>query len=135
MQQTLETEAARRFRVIRALCGIYLAATVVTLGFLAWKNGDPALVTADAWVHEIILLVFAVVLVRVAQRAQAGNRRAHLRLLIVGSVVPVASLVEALIPGLFPTWMRIEQGLYGVLLLGVVALAASPAVRRSFARS
>ena len=134
MQQGVESEVSRSLRRIRVLCVVYLAATVVTLGFLAWKNGDASLVTDEAWVHAIILLALAVVLVRVAKRAEAGSRRGYLRLRIVGLVVPLASLVEALIPGLFPTWMRIEQALYGVLLLAVAALASSPAVRRSFAR-
>jgi hypothetical protein len=86
-------------------------------------------------VHEVILLAFAVILVRVATRAASGDRRAYLRLRIIGLVVPIASIVEALVPGLFPGWMRIEQVLYGLWLLAVVALACSPDVRRSFARS
>ena len=102
MQQTVDTEASGRFRAIRVLCGIYLAATVVTIGFLAWRDGDPALVTQEAWVHGIILLVFAVVLVLVAKRAEAGNRRAYLRLRIVGLIIPIAGLVEALIPASSP---------------------------------
>jgi CDP-diglyceride synthetase len=135
MQATREVGARREFSTIRAMCAIYLAATVVTLGFLAWKEGDRSLVTEDAWVHGVILLVFAVVLVRVATRAASGDRRAYLRLRIIGFVVPAASVVEALIPGLFPGWMRVEQLVYGVWLLAVVALASRPAVRRSFART
>jgi hypothetical protein len=135
MHESTNTSALREFGTIRAMCAIYLTATVLTLGFLVWKNGDQSLVTQDAWVHAAILLAFAVVLVRVAQRAASGDRRAYLRLRIIGLVVPIASIVEALIPGLFPGWMRVEQLLYGLWLLAVVALASRPAVRRSFARS
>ena len=124
----------REFRAIRALCWTYLAATVATVAFLAWKNDDHALVTQHAWGHEVILLVFAVVLVRVAGRAAAGNPRAYLRLRIVAIVVAVASLVVAAIPGFLPEWMRVEQLLYGILVAAVAVLAHRPAVRRSFAR-
>jgi hypothetical protein len=132
MQQTLT--ARREFRVIRAMCWIYLAATVASLGFLAVQSGDRSLVTDEAWGHEIVLLAFAIVLVRVAGRAATGNRRAYLRLRIIGLVVPIASVVEALIPGFLPDWMRVEQLLYGGWLLAVVVLASRPSVRRSFAR-
>jgi hypothetical protein len=132
-QSTVPTTTTR-VRTIRALCGLYLAATVATLGFLAWKRDDSALVTTDAWVHEVVLLAFAVVLVRVAKRAAAGNARAYLRLRIISVVVPVVAIVEAIVPG-FPGWMRVEQVGYGLVLLAVTALANTRGAREAFARS
>ena len=130
---TVPTGVSRRFRTIRALCLVYLAATVATLGFLVWKRDDHSLVTTDTWVHEVILLVFAVVLVGVAKRTAAGDPRAYLRLRIVSLVIAVVSVVVAVLPGLFPAWMRIEQGAYAACLLAVAALAHTPAVRTAVA--
>lgn len=134
MDTDVRAPAKRQFRTIRAMCAAYLAATVLTIAFLAWKNNDRSLVTDHAWGHEVILLVFAVVLVLVARRAAEGHRRAYLRLRIVAVVVPVASLVVAAIPGFLPGWMRIEQVVYGLWLVGVAVLAHHPAVRSGFAR-
>jgi hypothetical protein len=131
---TRTQRAESRLRGIVALCTAYLAAIVATLGFLAWKRDDSSLVTTDAWVHEVILLFFAVLTLRVATRAAAGSARAHLRLRIIAAVVVVASTAEASVPGLFPTWMRLEQILYGLCLLAVLALARSRGVRQALSR-
>jgi hypothetical protein len=47
-------------------------------------------------------------------------------------VVAIAVIVS--IPGLFPVWMKIEQVVCGLLLVGVFALARGRALRAAFAR-
>jgi hypothetical protein len=122
-----------RFAAIRALTAVYAAATVATVGFLAWRHGDRAIATDHAWGHAVIVLGFAVLMLSVARHAARGSRRALLRLRIIAVVIPVASLVMVAIPGFLPVWMRIEQAVYGVLLL-VIAGLASDARLRSAAR-
>jgi len=113
------------FRPIWRLCLLYALATLVTLGVLIWKRNAADVATTEAWTHAFIVCVFAAVLLSVVHRAATGTRGAYRRLQIVSVVLPVVSLLEAVIPGLFPTWMRIEQLLYALLLLFVALLVRS----------
>ncbi len=127
------TETVRgRFRIVFALCAMYFAATIATIGFLVWASDDPSLVTTEAWVHGVILLLSAGVLLRVTRQAGTGSAQAYLRLRIIAVLIPIASLTEAAIPGLFPAWMRIEQAGYGAWLLLILALSLTPRVRAAF---
>ncbi len=118
-----------RFRIVFALCVLYFAATVATIGFLVWARDDRALVTTEAWVHGVILLLSAGVLLWMTRQAAAGSAQAYLRLRIIATLLAVASFAEAAIPGLFPGWMRIEQAGYGAWLLLILAVSLAPRVR------
>jgi hypothetical protein len=76
--------------------------------------------------HALINLLFAAWMSR-------GSRVAYrlLRLSSAGMVVAIAVIIA--IPGDFPVWFKIEQGLCGLLLLGVVIAAFSKPVRSVFA--
>jgi hypothetical protein len=121
-----------RFLAIQVLLLAYLLATVATLAVLAVRHDDAAFATDEAWGHAIVVLAFAVLLLPAASRAAAGSRGAYRRLRIVSVVIPAVSVVLVALPHLLPTWMRVEQAAYGVLLLVVAVLAASAPVRRSF---
>jgi hypothetical protein len=75
---------------------------------------------------------FALLLIGVTNRAAKGRRRAYLRLRIIAFVIPVLSVVLVVIPGLFPTWMKLEQGVYAVVLPAIAFLANSSPVRSVF---
>ena len=66
-------------------------------------------------------------------RAAHGSRRMYLRLRIVSAIMVAAIAVITAMPGILPLWMRIEQGVCGVILIGVVALVNSRPVRSLFA--
>jgi hypothetical protein len=123
--------ARSRFLAIRVLLAAYLAATVATLVVLAARHADAGFATDEAWGHAIVVLVFAALLVPAASRAAQGSRGAYRRLLIVSIVIPVVSVVLVALPHLLPGWMRVEQAVYGVLLLVVAVLAARSPVRRA----
>jgi hypothetical protein len=72
--------------------------------------------------HAIIVLVSGLLTRRFTAQALQGSRRALLRLRIVTIVVPVAIAVVIAIPGDFPIWMKLEQGVGFVLLAAVAAL-------------
>ncbi len=48
---------------------------------------------------------------------------------VIGAVLVVVNLVEALLPGTFPTWMRVEMVLLAVVMAVVAGLALRPAPR------
>ncbi len=116
----------RAARPLWWLCALYALATLVTLAVLLWNRHDPTIATREAWTHALIVCAFAAVLLTVVRRAATGARGAVRRLRIISVVLPVVSLLEAVIPGLFPTWMRLEQLLYAALLLAVALLVRAP---------
>ncbi|SDS58326.1 hypothetical protein [Microlunatus soli] len=114
-------------RSLGAATGIvigYLGLTLSTLAALViMAAAAPRYATTEAWVHAIIVAVFAVVLTLRLRAARAGDRRAVRAVGIIAAVLLIANLIEAA-TGLFPGWMRIEMiviaALMAVLLVTVV---------------
>ncbi|WP_432985050.1 hypothetical protein [Dactylosporangium sp. CA-233914] len=101
-------------RTPRVLAGVYLALSVLTL-FAAFALRRHATLVSDAvWVRGTIVVASAILTNVFAAR---GDVR---RLRIVAIVMTVAIAVIVSVPGLFPLWMKLEQGVCGLLLLGVV---------------
>jgi hypothetical protein len=96
------------------------AATVV---FIWIVHNNQELVDAGVWTHAIIVFGFALLLVSVTNRAANGSRVAYQRLRIISIVIPVVSVVLVALPGLLPTWMKVEQAVYALVLLTVAVLA------------
>ena len=88
--------------------------TVVALAVLAAVA--PSLATQDAWGHAVIVAVFAVVLPLRVRAARHGSLSALRAVGIISAVLFLVNVVEAMIPGLFPTWMRIEMAAIAVLM-------------------
>lgn len=109
----------------RALVGVYVAVVALTVVLLAvLAELAPAQATSEAWGHVVVVAVFAVLLslrLRSARRGRVGALRA---VGIISAVLLVVNLVEALIPGLFPGWMRLEMVGIAVLMGGVVLSVA-----------
>jgi hypothetical protein len=74
----------------------------------------------------VLLLLFAA-------RAAAGSRGAYRRLRIISVVTVVAIAVIVAVPGPFPGWLKIEQGVCGLIMAGVAVLANRPGLRALFA--
>jgi hypothetical protein len=64
-----------------------------------------------------------------------GSRLGYLGLRLESAIMFVAIVVIIALPGLFPLWMKIEQGVCGLLLLGVVVVVNSKPLRSTFAAS
>jgi len=62
-----------------------------------------------------------------------GSSRGHLRLRLVSAIMLVAIAVIIALPGTFPLWMKSEQGVCGLLLLGVVVVVNGKHLRSTFA--
>ncbi|MFD2472788.1 hypothetical protein [Amycolatopsis silviterrae] len=120
-------------RVVRVLTGAYLALSVLTLGAIFLLRADPAMVTDVVWVRATIVAASALLTFLFARSAANGSKRGLLRLRIVSAVMTVAIVVIVSIPGFLPLWVRLEQGVCGVLLLAVVVLANGRRVRSLFA--
>lgn len=112
-----------RLRSIVGVVWIYVAVvvgTIVALGILSAVA--PRQAPTEAWVHAVIVAVFAVLLPLRARAARAGGRGALRAVGIIAAVLLVVNVVEALIPGLFPLWMRILMVVIALLMVTVVLL-------------
>jgi hypothetical protein len=62
----------------------------------------------------------------VAVRAVHDAGRALLRLRVIAAVQVVVIAVFVVLPGALPGWMRVEQAVCGVLLVGVLWASSAP---------
>lgn len=116
--------AQHRLRAIAIVVGVYVAivlGTVAALGILSATA--PHLATRDAWVHAVIVAVFAVVLPLRLRAARAGSPGALRAVGIISAVLFLVNVIEVLIPGLFPLWMRAEMIGIAVVMAAVMLLA------------
>jgi uncharacterized membrane protein len=125
--------SASAFRHLLLLAGGYLGLSVLTLGAIVLRRDDHAMVTDAVWVRATIVVASSLLTFAFARRTAKGSRKGFLRLRIVSAVMVVAIVVLVALPGLFPVWLRIEQGVCGALLLGVVVLVNGRHLRSLFA--
>jgi hypothetical protein len=105
---------------IRALVACYLTLSVLTLVAVVLLRGHADLVTPAVWVRTSIVAATALLMMSFVVRAGRGSARAFRRLRLVSAIMLVAIVVILAIPGSFPLWLKIEQAVCGLLLLGVV---------------
>jgi hypothetical protein len=117
------------FRSTRVLVACYLTLSVLTVVAVGLMHGHTDLVTPAVWVRTTIVALTSLLMMSFVVRAGRGSPRAYLRLRLVSAIMLVAIAVILAIPGDFPLWLKLEQGLCGLLLLGVVAQVNRPAVR------
>jgi O-antigen/teichoic acid export membrane protein len=126
--------AAQALRGTRVLLGAYLVLSVLTMVAIVVFRDDVSMVTDTVWVRCTIVLVSALLTVLFARSAARGSRRGFLRLRIVTAVMVVAIAVIVALPGFLPVWVRVEQGVCGVVLLAVVVVTNGRRVRSVFTR-
>ncbi|MEV5741023.1 hypothetical protein AB0L30_13320 [Microbispora rosea] len=98
----------------------YAAVSLLTLVAMIVLRHDATMVTTEVWVRGVIVAVGSLLTLFFAVRAARGDRRMLLRLRVVTAVMVVAIAVIIALPGLFPLWFKLEQGVCGLLLLAVV---------------
>lgn len=95
--------------------------TVVALA--AMTAAAPYLATDEAWGHAVVVAVFAIVLLLRTRAALKGSRAGFRAVTVIGCVLLVVNLVEAVLPGVFPSWMRVEMLIIAAMMLVLVALS------------
>jgi hypothetical protein len=121
------------FRTVRGLIGVYMALSVATLTAVVVLRNHHSIVTAPVWVRTSIVVASSLLMAAFAARAARGSRRAFLRLRLVSAIMVVAIVVIIAIPGSFPVWLKIEQGICGLVLIGVVSVVNGKHLRSAFA--
>jgi hypothetical protein len=107
--------------------------SVLTLAAIVVLRNHPDLVTDAVWVRATIVVLSSLLTLLFTRQAANGSRRGYLRLRLVSAIMLVAIAVIVALPGAFPVWLRLEQAVCGLLLLGVVIDINSSGVRAAFA--
>lgn len=121
------------FRKVNLLVGAYLAISLITLAVIVSLRNDAAVVNSAVWTRGTIVVVSAALTYTFAIRTARGSRWAYRRMRIISGVMVVAIAAIISIPGDFPLWMKIEQGVCGLLLIGVVVIVNGKHLRSLFA--
>jgi hypothetical protein len=129
---TTHRPTAHPFRTTRLLVGGYLGLCVLALAAIVLLRNTSA-VDSAVWTRGVIVTASALLTFSFTTRAARGSRGAYRRLRIVSAVMVVAIAAIIAIPGAFPAWLKIEQGVCGLLLLGVVVQVNSQHMRSLFA--
>ena len=112
------------------LIGGYAAVNALTLVAAVVFRHDATMVTDAVWVRGTIVAAGSLLALFLAVRAARGDWRMLRRLRIVTAAMLVAIVVIIALPGMFPVWFKLEQGICGLLLLAVVVqINRRPAVR------
>ncbi len=119
-------------RAPRLLVRGYLGLSLLALLVIVLLRHHAAQVNSAVWTRGVIVVAGAPLMIAVAARAADGSRRAYRRLRIITAVTVVAIVVIVAVPDPFPVWLKIEQGVGGMLLLAVTVLVNRRPVRAAF---
>lgn len=129
MVNTLMVSRRGRMQAMGVLVRVYVAVvlgTVVALGILS--VAAPAQATRDAWVHAVIVAVFAVLLPLRFRSARSGSRGALRAVGLICAALFLVNVIEVMIPGLFPVWLRAVMVGIAVLMAAVIGLVVREAL-------
>jgi len=121
------------FRGMKILVGGYLGISVATLIAVVLLRNHTAIVNTAVWIRGTIVVASALLTLSFAARAARGSRGAYRRLRIISAVMVVAIATIIALPGTFPVWMKVEQGVCGLLLIGVAIVVNGRHMRSLFA--
>jgi hypothetical protein len=133
-EQLNQPQSRTALRNVQLLVGGYLGLSVLTLVAIVLLQNNSALVTPAVWVRGTIVVLSALLTTFFVVRMARGSRAGYLGLRLESAIMFVAIAVIIALPGLFPLWMKIEQGVCGLLLLGIVVLVNGKYLRSTFAR-
>ncbi|MFI5691525.1 hypothetical protein ACIA58_06775 [Kribbella sp. NPDC051586] len=119
-------------RSVQLLVAGYLALSVLTLIAIIALRNHTTIVNDAVWTRGTIVVASAALTFLFARRAAQGSRKGFLRLRIVSAVMVVAIVAIISLPGTFPLWMKGEQAVCGLLLLGVALLVNGKHLRSVF---
>ncbi len=130
-------DLARRtaFRPVLILLAGFLVVSAVMEAVLIVLTTTRGAIDSAVWTRCSLVLGSSIILLLFAVRAARGARRSWLRVRIISPIVVTAVVVVVAIPGFLPDWVRLEQGVCGALVLGVVILVNRPRARALFPRA
>lgn len=128
-----DPDARDKVHIARVLLAGYAAVSVLTLLAIVVFSSRPDTVTGPVWVRGVILAITSVITYAIGASMARGSRRNYRRVQIIATAQLVAIIVIESVPGGFPIWFKIENGVCGALLLIVVLVTFTRSVRGAFA--
>jgi hypothetical protein len=127
----LDHQRAASFRNLQLLAGAYLGLSAAALAAIIVISDVAGGLSATVWTRGIIVTIGAAALLAAAVRASRGSRRAWRRMRVVSAVLVASVVAVVSLPG-FPLWMKAEQGVAGLCLVGIAVLASHAHLRSAF---
>lgn len=121
------------FRGVKLLAAGYLGISVLTLVAVVLLRDHHSIVTSAVWVRGTIVVASASLTFALTFRAARGSRGAYRRLRLMSGAMVVAIVVIIALPGTFPFWMKIDQAVCGLVLIGVTLVVNGKHLRSVFA--
>ncbi|HWD83561.1 MAG TPA: hypothetical protein VG497_31895 [Kribbella sp.] len=126
--------SASALRSVRLLVTGYVAISVLTLLVIIALRHHANIVNDAVWVRGTIVVASSLLTLLFARSAAKGSHRGFLRLRIVSAVMLVAIVTIIALPGTFPLWLKVEQAVCGLLLLGVTLMVNGKHLRSVFTK-
>ncbi|MFF0266092.1 hypothetical protein [Kribbella sp. NPDC004536] len=126
--------SASALRSVQLLVTGYVAISVLTLIAIIALRHHTDIVNSAVWVRGTIVVGSSLLTLLFARSAAKGSHRGFLRLRIVSAVMLVAIVTIIALPGTFPLWLKGEQAVCGLLLLGVTLLVNGKHLRSVFTK-
>ncbi|KAA9165579.1 hypothetical protein FPZ12_005800 [Amycolatopsis acidicola] len=123
---------APALNAVRLLIACYVGLSLLTLVAIFLLYNDSAMVNDAVLVRGTIVALTSFLTLAFAVQTARGSSRGYLRLRITSAILFVAIVVILALPGTFTLWFKLEQGVCGLLLLGVVLLVNSRRMRSFF---
>ncbi|MEV4503188.1 hypothetical protein [Streptomyces klenkii] len=124
----------RALRSTKRLVACYVGLSVGTLAAVIVLRDQHDIVTGAVWVRTSIVVAASLLMASFAAGTARGHSRSYLRLRLSSAAMVAAIAVIVALPGTFPAWLRAEQAVCGLLLLGVVLAVNGKRMRSAFAR-
>ncbi|HEX8864103.1 MAG TPA: hypothetical protein VF821_00475 [Lentzea sp.] len=130
-----DPDAREKLDIAKKLLGGYAGVSVLTLLAIVVFSGDPEIVTGAVWIRGSILAVASLITFALGVSMAQGSRSNYRRVKIIALAQVIAVGVIESVPGSFPIWFKIANGVCGALLIIVVLLTFARSVRATFATS
>ncbi len=128
-----QPDVQHRFRTARMLLIALTALSVATLIAAFLLRGDAREVNWVVWLRGAAVAAASLWFPTLLGQAQRGHRGAYRRLRVLSLIIPIGIVLIIIAPDTgYPLWMKWEQGLVGVLVLGVALLLSQRRIRDVF---
>lgn len=122
----------KAFRILRWLLLLETLVGITAIAIAVVLTSHGVGVSWAVWFRATVVLMITLSLYVFAWRAQLGYYWAFARMKLFSRIFPVVTIVVALIPGLYPEWMVVEQLIFSGLMVAIAILLSTPHLRETF---
>ncbi|AMM20594.1 hypothetical protein AX769_11150 [Frondihabitans sp. PAMC 28766] len=124
----------RAFKTLRWLLLLETLVGVTAIVIAVSLTAHGVTVGWAVWFRATVVLMITLSIYVFAWRAQLGYYWAYSRMKLFSRIFPVVTVVIALIPGLYPEWMVVEQLIFSGLMVVIAVLLSTAHLRAVFPR-